>query len=161
MKNSILKLFYTFLLVFSSLLPIQAMAAEEAQNLPNAPKALGDRTTPIAIEHEGSDSLGSLLALKLKERINTSSLFTLEQKDKPKFRILISTVSEFEERPQVGSAYAVVWVFSQSEANLRHFIFREVGVVNQEDIEAVTTKILEKTDGLAVRYSYLFPEDSE
>ncbi len=152
MKKSILSIMACFLLFAAP-----SFAVEEAQSLPNTPAESYDRSTPIAIEHEGNDSIGSALALKLKEHFNGSNLFKLEEKDTPKFRILISTVPEFEDRPGVGSAYALVWVFSQSEATLRHFISREVGVLTESDINAVATKIIEKTDGLAVRYSYLFP----
>ncbi len=158
-----LRLIHSFLLSFLFTISIigSAFAAEEAKDLPNSPKDVADRSAPIAVEHEGADSLGSELALILKDRINTSSLFTLEQKDMPKFRLLLSTVSEFEDRPNIGSAYSAVWVFSQSEANLRHFISREVGIVNSDNIEEVATKLLERTDGLAVRYSYLFPEQTD
>ncbi len=134
-------------------------AVAQEQEIADTPIDAVDRSTPITIEHEGNDSLGAALALALKERLNASNLFTLEDMDTPKFRILLSTTPEFEDRPYVGSAYAAVWVFSQSEANLRHYISREVGVFTPEDISELATKLIEKTDGLAVRYSYLLPDN--
>ncbi len=139
-------------------LAMPAFAEEKASQIADTPAKTLDRTTAITIEHEGSDTLGSALYMKLKERFNESNLFSLEDKDMPKFRILLSTVAEFKDRPYVGSAYSVVWVFSQSEGTLRHYISREVGVLTQEDMDALVTKILEKSDGLAVRYAYLFPK---
>lgn len=150
-------------LIFLFLAIITALPAyaADATVLPNTPVATVDRSTAIAIEHEGNDSLGIELSMKLKERLNSSNLFKLEEKDTPKFRILISSAPEFEQRPSVGSAYAIVWVFSQSEATLRHFISREVGIVTPETLDSLIVKIIEKTDGLSVRYSYLFPPVSD
>lgn len=88
--------------------------------------------------------------------LNSSNLFSLTEKDTPKIRLLISTVSEFPSRPGLGSAYSVVWVFSQSEATLRHFLMREVGVLTPDEVNDLAAKIVERTDGLAVRYGYLF-----
>ena len=76
--------------------------------------------------------------------------------DKPKIRILIATQPEFKDRPGVGSAYAVVWVFSQSENILRHYLTREVGVVTPDEINGLAAKLVEETDSLATRYGYLF-----
>ncbi len=150
------KILTSFALVLCLAMP--AFAEEKAKEIADTPAKALDRTTAITIEHEGSDSLGAALYMKLKERFNESNLFSLQDKDTPKFRILLSTVAEFEDRPYVGSAYSVVWVFSQSEGTLRHYIAREVGVLTQEDMDALVTKILEKSDGLAVRYAYLFPK---
>ena len=74
----------------------------------------------------------------------------------PKIRILIATQPAFKDRPGVGSAYAVVWVFSQSENILRHYLTREVGVVTPDEINGLAAKLVEETDSLATRYGYLF-----
>ena len=132
-----------------------ALAAETAL-VPDKPIKLAERRTPIAIEYEGTDSLGSRLAMRIKESFNSSNLFLLTEQDSPKIRLLLSTVSEFPSRPDLGSAYAVVWVFSQSEATLRHFLLREVGVITPNDVNDLAAKLVERTDGLAVRYGYLF-----
>ncbi len=157
MKKSIARIAFALSLLLAMAMP--AFAAEEkAKEIADKPAKVLDRSTPITIEHEGSDSLGAALNMRLKERFNESNLFSLQEKDMPKFRILLSTVPEFEDRPYVGSAYSVVWVFSQSDGTLRHYISREVGVLTPADIDALVTKILEKSDGLAVRYAYLFPK---
>ena len=92
----------------------------------------------------------------VKETLNSSNLFSLTDKDTPKIRILIATQPEFKDRPGVGSAYAVVWVFSQSENILRHYLTREVGVVTPDEINGLAAKLVEETDSLATRYGYLF-----
>lgn len=146
------------LLALLSLLVVPAYAApSEAPSLPNKPSETLKRDTPVAVEFEGTDSLGSRLSTRVKELFNSSNLFSLSEKDTPKIRVLISSVPEFPTRPEVGSAYCVVWLFSQSEATLRHFLVREVGVMTPGEINDVAAKIVERTDGLAVRYGYLFP----
>ncbi len=134
-----------------------ALAAEAA------PKAVADKPAPhvdravqVAVELEGTDSLGARLAFRLKDTFNASSLFVLSEKDAPKIRVLLSTTPEFPSRPSVGSAYSVVWVFSQSEGTLRHYLAREVGVVTAESVEDLVAHIAERTDGISVRYGYLF-----
>lgn len=133
-----------------------AADAGQTKALPDKPAREVERATQIAVEHDGADSIGARLAMRLKERFNTSSLFRLTEKDAPKVRILLSTAPEFPSRPGVGSAYAVVWAFSQSEGTLRHYLAREVGVVTAEDVDALADRLLERTDGIAVKYGYLF-----
>lgn len=147
-----------FVLCLFCLSAFSAAYAEEATPLADTPLKLTQRNTPVAVEHSGTDNLGAQLSTHVKERLNGSNLFLLEEKDVPKFRILLSTKSEFEGRPNLGSVYAVVWVFSLSDTTLRHFLMREVGIMNAEDVSLVAAKIIEQTDQLAVRYSYLFPE---
>ena len=133
-----------------------ALAADAAAPVPNKPGPAVERKTPVAVEYEGTDSIGSRLATRVKEAFNSSNLFSLTEKDTPKIRVLISTAPEFPSRPGVGSAYAVVWVFSQSESTLRHYLIREVGVLTGDEVNDLAAKIVERTDGLAVRYGYLF-----
>jgi hypothetical protein len=142
-----------------ALSPCAAPAAEAAApaSVPDKPAKVTERRTPIAVEHEGTDSLGAQLSTRLKEAFNGSNLFLLTEKDGPKIRLLLSTVSEFPEpRAGLGSAYAAIWVFSQSEATLRHFLVREVGVITPDKINELAAKLVESTDRLAVRYGYLF-----
>lgn len=140
------------------LLAAPAFAADAAKGtaVPDKPAAASERTTAVAVEFEGTDSIGSRLATRLRELFNASNLFNLTEKDVPKMRVLISTKPEFESRPAVGSVYCVVWVFSQSESILRHFLVREVGVLSPNEVDDVAAKLVERTDGLAVRYGYLF-----
>ena len=144
-------------LLFSLILtlPVPSFATEPAA-VPDKPIKIMERNTPIAVEYEGTDSLGSKLATRIKETLNGSNLFALTEKDTPKLRLLLSSTSEFPSRPGVGSAYAAVWVFSQSEATLRHYLMREVGLVTPDEINDLAAKLVERTDALAVRYAYLF-----
>jgi hypothetical protein len=164
MKNRLLSFVYGGVFlggVFLLGLAACPAAAQESSPLPDIPvMRLTERHTPVAVEHEGSDSIGSRLSTRVKELMNGSNLFMLQETDKPKFRILLSTVPEFASRPGVGSAYSVVWVFSLSEATLRHYLAREVGVLTAEEVNETAARIVERTDGLAVRYGYLFPESS-
>ncbi len=130
--------------------------AEEAVAVANTPAQGYDRNTAVTLEHKGNDSLGARLAVQLKEDLNTSSLFTLEEEDTRKFRIILETVPEFDTRPAIGSAYSITWVFSQNEAILGHYIASEVGVFTADEIEGLAAKVLEKTDTFSVRYGYLF-----
>jgi predicted transcriptional regulator with HTH domain len=148
-----------FLALIASLFlvtPYAAYAAEPAAAVPDKPIKITERHTPIAVEYEGTDSVGAQLATRIKETLNGSNLFSLTDKDAPKLRLLLSTVAEFPSRPGVGSAYAAVWVFSQSEATLRHYLMREVGLITPAEIDGLAAKLVERTDGLAVRYGYLF-----
>ncbi len=122
----------------------------------DAPKPVSGRTTAVAVEHEGADPVGAKLAFQLKELFNSASLFNLTDKDIPKLKVLISTVSEFAGRPEVGSAFAVVWSYSESEGTLKHYLGRDVGVVSDATAETVAQRLAEGTDVMAVKYSYLF-----
>ena len=76
----------------------------------------------------------------------------------PSSECLFPSAPEFETRPQIGSAYSVVWLFSLSDATLRHYLSMEVGVVSGDDVNDLAAKIVEKTDTVAMKYAYLFPE---
>ncbi|ABB39623.1 hypothetical protein Dde_2828 [Oleidesulfovibrio alaskensis G20] len=143
---------------FALLLHHGAAAAPPAtgKTLPDKPAALPDRSVPVAVEHDGVDTAGTRLAFELKELFNGSGLFTLTDKDVPKYRVLISSVAEFPSRPEVGSVYSVIWVYSESEETLRHYLARDVGVVTQDTAKALALKLAERTDGIGVKYSYLF-----
>lgn len=140
-----------------SLMGVQNFAVA-ADPVPNTPQKINQRLSPVMVEFEGIDSIGSRLATRLKELYNSSNLFLLEGKDVPKFRVLISSAPEFETRPQIGSAYSIVWLFSLSDATLRHYLSMEVGVVSGDDVNDLAAKIVEKTDTIAMKYAYLFPE---
>ncbi len=124
--------------------------------LPDKPATLPDRNVALSVVHNGEDSIGAKLASELKNAFNVSSLFKLTENDEPKLRLLLKTVPEFPSRPAVGSAYSLVWVFSKSSDSLEYLLVHETGVVSLEDIPGLVAHILERTDGLAVKYSYLF-----
>ena len=123
---------------------------------PDTPAKVSSRQTQINIVHEGTDSLGARLSTRLKELFNASNLFQLNEKDAPKMRILLNTQAEFAERPNVGSVYSIIWVFSQSEGHLGYLLARELGTLSPEDVDNLAAKIVERTDGVAVKYGYLF-----
>lgn len=149
------------------LFPAPAGAAPEgsgqAENaaLPDKPMKISERHTPVAVEYKGDDSIGSRLSTRVKELLNSSNLFTLDSRDTPKFRILLSTSPEFKDRPGVGSVCSVVWVFSLSEATLRHYLDNEVSVLTPEDVDGLAARIVEQTDKMATRYGYLFPDQPQ
>lgn len=129
-----------------------------APAVPNTPRDVNKKISPVYVEFEGNDSIGSLLSTRLKEHFNTSNLFVLERNDVPKFRILVSSVSEFETRPTIGSAYSVIWLFSLSDATLRHYLAMDLGVISADGVNDLVARLVEKTDSLVTRYDYLFPK---
>ena len=139
-------------------LTVPSALGAESTALPDNPMHITPRNSPVSVEHEGDDALGARLSTRLKELLNGSSLFQLQEKDTPKFRIQLSSTSEFKDRPSVGSAYSVIWVFSLSDATLRHYLAREVGLLTPDQVDDIAARIVERTDNLAVRYSYLFPK---
>ncbi len=153
-----LSIFPKFLLLASALFLSAPQFTQANESLPNTPRKVADKVSPILVEFNSNDSIGSMLSTRLKELFNTSNLFQLEGRDIPKFRILITSVPEFETRPAVGSAYSVVWLFSLSDATLRHYLATETGVISADGVDDLAARLLEKTDNLVTRYSYLFPE---
>lgn len=138
--------------------PGLALAAEATAGkaVADKPAKNVERRTTIAVIHEGTDSVGARLSTRLKEAFNASNLFALNDKDAPKVRLLVNTQPEFPGRPAVGSVYSVIWTFSQSDAHLGYLLAREVGTVNGEDVDALVQQLVERTDGIAVKYAYLF-----
>lgn len=127
--------------------------------VPDKPVQTHDRMTVVAVVTDGTDSIGARLATRLKERFNQSSLFKLtdeQAKDGQRLNILLSTAPEFPSRPAVGSVYGVCWAFSQGKDYLNLLLAREVGTVNGDDIDALVDRIVERTDGLAAKYSNLW-----
>lgn len=125
----------------------------------DAPRVIADRSTLISVIMDGEDSLGARLSTRLKERFNQSSLFRLnpeEDKDTPELRLLLNTAPEFPGRPSIGSVYGVCWVFSQGKGYLGYLLAREVGTVNADDLDALVDKLVERTDGIAAKYSNLW-----
>ena len=127
--------------------------------VPDKPEKTVNRVTVVSVELEGSDSLGARLGTRLKERFNQSSLFTLngdEEKDVPKLYLLLSTQAEFAGRPAVGSVYSVCWIFKQGKGYLGYLLGRDLGVVAAEDLDGLVDKLVERTDGIATKYSSLW-----
>ena len=140
-------------LIFSAL---PAAAADEAKPVQDKPARTAARSTAITVEHEGTDSIGARLSTRLNEQCNTSSLFTLTEKDTPKMYLILTTQSEFAERPEVGSVYSLIWAYRQQKGQLAFLLARETGTINDGGIEALVNRVLERTDGLSVKYEYLW-----
>ncbi len=122
----------------------------------NNPTSTDIRNAKVSVLHEGTDTIGIRLSTKLKELFNSSNLFNLNEENVKKIRIMVTSKSEFKDRPHVGSVYSVLWVYSQSNSHLGYLLEQEVGVLSPEDVNDVASRIVERTDGLAVKYNYLF-----
>lgn len=153
------KRLFRLAVILSLCLAFPAMAAQTPPTPPvdKPSPSTTDRATAVMVEHEGTDTLGAKLAFQLKGTFNSSNLFTLTEKDTPKIKVFISTVAEFPSRPNIASAYSIVWTFSQAEGTLNFLLAREVGLVTVEELDALVVKTAERTDGVAAKYVYLFP----
>ena len=144
MKTS--RLFALFALLACLCLGSAAFAADDAPR-----KA--ERRTPVVVEFEGNDSIGVALFSNLQKKINSSN--PANPAREAKFRILLSTASEFPSRPGVGSIYAVVWTLALSEGSMEYYLVRDLGVVTPDTVDEVADRIVSRTDGVAARYGYL------
>lgn len=121
-----------------------------------AKAAIKATATPISVEHEGTDSLGSRLAYQLKETFNAGTLFALSDKDAPKLQLLINTTAEFPSRPGVGSVYSAVWVYSERSTVLSNYLAHETGIITQDNLLDITDKLAARTAGIAAKHAYIF-----
>ncbi|MDO5536360.1 MAG: hypothetical protein Q4F72_02355 [Desulfovibrionaceae bacterium] len=154
-KLSVCSLVCLLLLGMSS----PALAAPEAaagSPVPDAPAKVAARVTAVTVQLEGNDSIGARLGTALKEQFNTSSLFRLTSRDEAKLVLIVTTAPEFPSRPSVGSVYSVIWGFSQADGYLYLLLDKQVGTVAGDEIDALVPRLVEKTDGLSVKYSSLW-----
>ncbi len=138
---------------------VNAATPQAGQPVQDKPEKSHDRVTVVSVSLEGTDSIGARLGTRLKERFNQSSLFTLnddEEKDVPKLYLMLETKPEFSSRPAVGSVYSLCWVFKQGKGYLGYLLARELGTVNNEDIDGLVDKFVERTDGIAAKYGSLW-----
>lgn len=112
--------------------------------------------TPIAVEHEGTDSLGARLAYIIKEQFNSGTLFSLDDKDVPKLQMLIVTQPEFPSRPGVGSVYSVIWVYSERSSVLGNYLAQESGIITAENLTDISDNLTARTAGIAAKHAYIF-----
>ena len=147
---------FLFLLLAGFASESMAAPATAPAAVPNSPAKVDARVTAVDVASEGTDSIGARLSTALKEKFNTSSLFRLGSDNEPKLVLLVSTNPEFPTRPQVGSVYSIIWAYSQKANYLPMLLGHEVGTVSMEDIDALVARIVEKTDGLSVKYGYLW-----
>lgn len=152
--------FFAIVCLFCLSIVQPALAAPKgtaaADPVPNAPAKVDARVTAVGVQAEGTDSIGARLTTALKEKFNTSSLFRLSVASEPRLLILISTAPEFPSRPSVGSVYCVIWAYSQKDDYLPMLLGREVGTISDEDIDGLVARLVERTDGLSVKYAYLW-----
>lgn len=112
--------------------------------------------TPVLVEHSGNDAIGGMLALKLKENLNKSSLFKLADKDNRALRIRVISKSEFKDRPGVGSTYAIIWTFAENENVLAYYLADFIGIVDNSSLELEAEKLTSMTDKFVDQYKFLF-----
>ena len=112
--------------------------------------------TPVAVEHDGTDTLGAKLAFRLKETFNSGTLFALSDNDAPKLQVIISSISEFPSRPGVGSVYYVIWLYSERSTVFSSYLAHDKGVVTPEDLDDLVARLASRTGGIAAKHSYLF-----
>lgn len=110
----------------------------------------------IVVEHFGDDELGGTLALKLKENFRKSVLFRLADKKQKSIRIRVVSSSEFNERPEIGSIYSVVWTFAESEDVVPFYLDEQIGTVNVTNVDTTAAKLMNSTDKIATQYKFLF-----
>lgn len=112
--------------------------------------------TPIAVEHDGTDTLGSRLSFQIKEIFNSGTLFDLTDATMPKLVLMISTAQEFPSRPGVGSVYSVVWLYSERPTVLSNYLAHESGVITPDDLSDLAERIAARTAGIAAKHAYVF-----
>ncbi len=112
-----------------------------------------ERRTPVIVEYEGNDSIGNALFTRLKAAVDSGNPASPSRE--AKFRILLSTTSEFPSRPGVGSIYSAVWTLSMSEGAMEYYLVRDLGVVTPDTLEEVVSRIMGRTEGVSARYGYL------
>ncbi len=122
----------------------------------SAKAAIKADATPVSVQLEGTDTLGSKLAFQLKEIFNSGTLFSLTAKEEPKILLIISTASEFPSRPEVGSAYSAVWVYYERPTAFTSYLAGEVGVVSPDGVDNLAARLAERTSGIATKYAYIF-----
>lgn len=152
-----LALALTGLILLATLMAATASAQEaEPVSIPDSPVKVENNASPVGVIHEDVDQLGTRLAFRLKETFNQSTLFKLTAKDEPKIKVIVATKPEFPGRPQIGSVYSVVWIFSSGENVLTHYLASEAGTVDAATIDAAAEALAARTAAVAEQYAYLF-----
>jgi|GEM_PF-1401434 len=131
-------------------------ADADSAKLAEARAAMKADATPVAVEHEGVDTLGAKLVMQLKEIFNTGTLLALNNNDVPKLQMIVSTAPEFPSRPAVGSVYSVIWIYSERSNVLGNLLAHESGIVTPEDLDGLAARLASRTAGLAAKHSYIF-----
>lgn len=140
------RLLSLFALLFTVCFTTQTFADDAA------PRKL-ERRTPVVVEFEGNDTIGTTLFTRLQNKVNSTNPAAPERE--AKFRILLSTAAEFPSRPGVGSVYTVVWTLALSEGSMEYYLVRDLGVVTPDTVDEVVSRIISRTEGVSARYGYL------
>lgn len=128
---------------------------EEPKAQPGPPEKSAVARAPLAVEHEGGDPVGLKLVHQIKESVNVSSFFSLSGKDEKKVVLVVQTREEFADRPKIGSAYAVTWLYSAKDGSLRYFLQSTVGVVDAYSVDEAAQAVVSKTVRVVESYAYL------
>lgn len=135
----------------------QPLAAPK-EDIPDkpAPAEQRERKIVVTVEHDGADNVGGRLAYHLKELFDRSSLFTLSTKDERKIKVILRTKEEFPGRPNMSSAYAVVFVYSETEGTLKYLLASDIGFVHSASVKEDAEVLAGKAHDIYSKYSYLF-----
>lgn len=135
----------------------QPLAAPR-EDIPDKPTTTEKKESKIivSVEHDGADNVGGRLAYHLKELFDRSSLFTLSTSDERKLKVILRTREEFAGRPNMSSAYAAVFVYSETEGTLKYLLSSEVGFVHSASVKEDAEVLAGKAHEIYSKYSYLF-----
>ena len=127
----------------------------------NDPKPAPKEESPegkvrVMVEHQGTDVIGLSLAHELKETITESKRFALTREMKNVLIIRVVTVSEMPDRPWFGSAYSLTWTFLEDPEVLSYYLDCRLGVARPEQSTPLAGAMMEMTDKVVKKYSYLF-----
>ncbi len=128
------------------------------KDIPDTPSAppRKELKTPVAVEHQGKDSVGGRLVFHLKELFNGSNLFSLATGDGRKIKLIVTTMEEFQERPNTTSLVSVVWTYSENEGTLKYYLAGEIGLVHSVSVKEDAERLAGRTQELSAKYGYLF-----
>lgn len=139
--------------------PKAAKAVEKPAEKPAAAEKKNDASdarVPVYVDYDGDDPMGQRLVFELKELFRTSAGFRLAKAGEKQVRIRLTAQVEFKDRPNLGSVYGAVWMFSEGGDVLSYYLDSAVGVVDEVILKREVQSLASRTDKLAGRFSYLF-----
>lgn len=113
---------------------------------------------PVVVDFEGEDALGQRLAFELREAFRAASGFRLAGAGDKGLRLRLRAVPEFKDRPNLGSIYAVSWLFSEGGNVLSYFLDSGLGVVDEGSLKREAQNLAARTDEISGRFAYLLAE---
>lgn len=115
-----------------------------------------DSRVPVFVQYGDQDPLGGRLAFAVKEAFRESKSFRLVKSGEKALVLKLDSKVEFADRPHLGSAYSMVWVYAESSAVLSYYLEAAIGFVDGETLDKTADDLVVSTDKLVGRYSYLF-----